>query len=738
MVRSTVLGTAEQVSTEEERTLADPQFVEFPEMQGVEAVCEPEYDSESSSQSSIMSGFDDGLTPILSNFSTEPSSTFSDDLTEPEMISSSTTSQQSQATSSELRSQVEGLKNELSQTEEKVDWLESQIEQNRVEQENAGVWEGAVEKVVGGKEFRERLDSHNEIHQDFYTEKASGLETDIQMANELIEEADSLQAQGYSEEAQSKLEEAAGILNQDQERVIEREFLERSLAESDEIIAQGQQYVQDLQQAGDTTRKVAVGTTAVVITVGSGGTLTGVAIGIAGGTLAGSGYHVAKEGHEVSHGRKSVGEAAGDIVDGMIDDAVLSAKASLSAAAGLGAAKALSGPAQSALTRLFASGAAGATAGSIGAALGNAQELTTATLEFVEQNGAEALSTPEGQAAYVEHLASKGLTLEEIAIDIGIEGAVGSVGGGVGGAGSILSSKAKTLVTRAVAEVGQAIAAVGAELELEAARSGEPLSLEEKQAIIVQALASELAGSRVSSSRTSPDSNPSPAAIRNRSEVENSPRETPTETVDTQTQGVETSAQPSRATDPSLRRRRPKGKSIEPLRRPEYLPKDDPRVSIDESLDLKSVEVIEPSSVRTTQTTIKGRKLDDLVEDMRENGFDAKPRGGASADRGILDVVEMPDGGLSSVDNKRIVAAEEAGVPVVARVRGHNEPIADPEVRERLSVEVKNKETGERTVVEPQTWGEAIILRVQDQKPSSFGENKPYGSWAERPRGTGY
>ena len=61
---------------------------------------------------------------------------------------------------------------------------------------------------------------------------------------------------------------------------------------------------------------------------------------------------------------------------------------------------------------------------------------------------------------------------------------------------------------------------------------------------------------------------------------------------------------------------------------------------------------------------------DDLVASMRSNGW----KGDA------VDVVRMPDGKLTSMDNTRITAAREAGIDVRATVRSFDE-VLTPEMK---------------------------------------------------------
>ncbi|WP_213071727.1 hypothetical protein [Acinetobacter nosocomialis] len=94
---------------------------------------------------------------------------------------------------------------------------------------------------------------------------------------------------------------------------------------------------------------------------------------------------------------------------------------------------------------------------------------------------------------------------------------------------------------------------------------------------------------------------------------------------------------------------------------------------------------------------------------MKKNGWNGEP----------VDIVIMPNGSATSMDNTRILAAREAGIDVKAKVRDFNTPLT--------SLEKDRFKSGN---VVPKTWGEAIKLRVEKQGQFEKGwEIKfPYGS----------
>ena len=79
-----------------------------------------------------------------------------------------------------------------------------------------------------------------------------------------------------------------------------------------------------------------------------------------------------------------------------------------------------------------------------------------------------------------------------------------------------------------------------------------------------------------------------------------------------------------------------------------------------------------------------------LAEDMAVRGWQGDP----------VDVVRMPDGRLTTFDNKRVVAANDAGIDVRARVHEFDSPFP----ADRLGPKA------------PGTWGEAVSQRIGDQK----------------------
>lgn len=91
-----------------------------------------------------------------------------------------------------------------------------------------------------------------------------------------------------------------------------------------------------------------------------------------------------------------------------------------------------------------------------------------------------------------------------------------------------------------------------------------------------------------------------------------------------------------------------------------------------------------------------------------------------------VDVIRMPDGKVTSMDNTRIKAAREAGIEIKGNVRNFDD---------KLSPEEITRFSDPRKGFTPQTWGEAIKGRI-DKQSGGFGKDNPYGS-IDPPRTTG-
>ena len=84
-----------------------------------------------------------------------------------------------------------------------------------------------------------------------------------------------------------------------------------------------------------------------------------------------------------------------------------------------------------------------------------------------------------------------------------------------------------------------------------------------------------------------------------------------------------------------------------------------------------------------------------------------------------VDVVRMPDGSLSSIDNTRILAAREAGIDAKVTIRSMDEQLPQVMIDEK-------RFTYKGQVAE--TWGEAMQIRIMRQK-GNFATENPLGSY---------
>ncbi|GMR16928.1 MAG: hypothetical protein BMS9Abin31_1326 [Gammaproteobacteria bacterium] len=138
------------------------------------------------------------------------------------------------------------------------------------------------------------------------------------------------------------------------------------------------------------------------------------------------------------------------------------------------------------------------------------------------------------------------------------------------------------------------------------------------------------------------------------------------------------------------------------------------------------IREINPNEIRFSQNTVSYNKTDrltgdkftydDIVGSMKKDGWKGDP----------VDVVKMPDGKLTSMDNTRIHAAREAGVNVKATVRQASDKLTPTEAK-RFAIPKKG--------IYPKTWGEAINVRINKQT-GGFAKSNPSGSLAP-PRLTG-
>ncbi|WP_176700595.1 VENN motif pre-toxin domain-containing protein, partial [Gilliamella sp. App4-10] len=133
---------------------------------------------------------------------------------------------------------------------------------------------------------------------------------------------------------------------------------------------------------------------------------------------------------------------------------------------------------------------------------------------------------------------------------------------------------------------------------------------------------------------------------------------------------------------------------------------------------INNISTLNPNEIRFSQNTVSYNKVergtdmkytyDDLVTNMKTNGWKDEP----------VDVIKMPDGKFTSMDNTRIAAAREAGIDIKANVKHFDD---------KLSLAEVNRFSDPKKGFVPTTWGEAITGRINKQS-GGFSKNNPYGS----------
>lgn len=119
------------------------------------------------------------------------------------------------------------------------------------------------------------------------------------------------------------------------------------------------------------------------------------------------------------------------------------------------------------------------------------------------------------------------------------------------------------------------------------------------------------------------------------------------------------------------------------------------------------VKTISPSAIKFSQSSVNDLKI--LMDSMQKSGW--------KWTKSPIDIVRMQDGSLVTLDNTRVLAAHEVGINVRAIIRNANDPLP-----KNLIKRFKTKKDGD-----PQTWGEAIKFRINNQN-KAFKVIHPSGS----------
>ncbi len=129
----------------------------------------------------------------------------------------------------------------------------------------------------------------------------------------------------------------------------------------------------------------------------------------------------------------------------------------------------------------------------------------------------------------------------------------------------------------------------------------------------------------------------------------------------------------------------------------------------------------------------------DLVESMRTGGWNGDP----------IDIVELPDGSLLSIDNRRVLAAREAGLTEIPTIRHHpDEPFPQERGPQFFRLNKSIRQLSDGTLVrggtegeilyrrknDPMTWGEAALFRTARQPNNPDGSPFPLLGRLEPPR----
>lgn len=125
-----------------------------------------------------------------------------------------------------------------------------------------------------------------------------------------------------------------------------------------------------------------------------------------------------------------------------------------------------------------------------------------------------------------------------------------------------------------------------------------------------------------------------------------------------------------------------------------------------------ATDAVPASGIRFSQNKVNSG-VPEIEASMRANGWVGEP----------IDVVQMGDGGLTSLDNRRVLAAKRAEIDVQANIHSFDDPIpAD------LAGRFKS-----RKGVLPATWGEAVMNRIGAQSAgyrNTWPNGSPRTGWA--------
>lgn len=126
---------------------------------------------------------------------------------------------------------------------------------------------------------------------------------------------------------------------------------------------------------------------------------------------------------------------------------------------------------------------------------------------------------------------------------------------------------------------------------------------------------------------------------------------------------------------------------------------------VQKTLRILRTKSVSAGRIRFSQTSVNGAGK--IITSMKKSGWKGDS----------IDVVKMPDGKLTTIDNTRLLAAQTVGIKAKVVIHSFNEKIPDRVTKDRLTTK-KGR---------PKTWGEAVKLRIEKQN-SSYRKNNPNGS----------
>ena len=138
-----------------------------------------------------------------------------------------------------------------------------------------------------------------------------------------------------------------------------------------------------------------------------------------------------------------------------------------------------------------------------------------------------------------------------------------------------------------------------------------------------------------------------------------------------------------------------------------------------DSAKANGATALNAESIRVSQKSVSYLKqrfgdgsysYDDLVTSMIKKGWNGNP----------IDVVTMPDGKFTSIDNTRVLAARDARIDVQANVRDYSESLPQEMLRRFENPNIPGDYA--------KTWGQAVEYRVQNQG-KKFSTANPYGTF---------